>query len=441
VNVADIFIRDDLHPEDNAMIQALYSRSPARFVDHLQKVADVGSGKFMDTYYVGYNHDSIGDCGSTTIFIEGVSMLAAKAVQDWPLYKGQEASTRYMDFSKVRIENPHDTEQAEQIQERWMAFYHRVVETLPVHIRTRYPRREGEDEKQYERAIKARVFDIARGFIPAGATTNLSWHGDLRQMRDHLEWMRNHPDEEIGILAENIIDALRARYPNSGFGKRYAQTEAWQKQTTLEHYFLEAPRPAFDLFYVEIDAAYDRMYLEKHAEMLRTRPAKATLPPWFAEAGTLTSLFWLDFGSFRDLQRHRNGVVRMPLLSVAHGFHPWYLSELPDDLPLEALDLIKPQVAAIQALDIQGRDPRHMRQYYVPLGFVVPCRVTQSLPAFIYRVELRSAKTVHPTLRRIAQEEARIFAKAIGDPVVLHVDNDPDDWDIRRGKHTIEEKG
>src|SRR3989338_7034678 len=95
-----LFVIDDQHPEDLAMLQALYSRSGASVMEHLEKVKAAGSGKFMESYYIGYGHESIGDCGSTTIFIEGVSMFAAKAIQDNRLYNGQEASTRYIDFSR-----------------------------------------------------------------------------------------------------------------------------------------------------------------------------------------------------------------------------------------------------------------------------------------------------------------------------------------------------
>lgn len=75
---------DHLHPEDEAMLQALYSRSAASVSEHLQKLAKTGSGKFMEQFYVGYGHASIGDCGTTTLFFENVSTLAAKAIQDWP---------------------------------------------------------------------------------------------------------------------------------------------------------------------------------------------------------------------------------------------------------------------------------------------------------------------------------------------------------------------
>lgn len=77
-----IIIVDDVAPEPNAMLQALYSRSPKSVTEHLEQVKRVGAEKFMASYYVGYGHKSIGDCGTTSIFVENVSMLVAKAVQD-----------------------------------------------------------------------------------------------------------------------------------------------------------------------------------------------------------------------------------------------------------------------------------------------------------------------------------------------------------------------
>jgi len=101
--MAKIFIYDEFNPEDTAMMQALYSRSPKSVEEHVDKVKQSGSGKFMSTFYVGYGHASIADCGSTTIFIENISILADKAIQDWPLYSGQETSTRYIDKKRMKM--------------------------------------------------------------------------------------------------------------------------------------------------------------------------------------------------------------------------------------------------------------------------------------------------------------------------------------------------
>ncbi|MCI5138224.1 MAG: hypothetical protein D3922_07370, partial [Candidatus Electrothrix sp. AR1] len=94
-NMMKIFINDEFDPESSAMMQALYSRSSSSVENHIEQVRKTGSSNFMKSYYVGYGHASIGDCGTTTLFIESVSILAAKAIQDNPLYSGQETSTRY----------------------------------------------------------------------------------------------------------------------------------------------------------------------------------------------------------------------------------------------------------------------------------------------------------------------------------------------------------
>jgi thymidylate synthase ThyX len=213
--MAKIFVYDEFSPEDTAMMQALYSRSSQSVVEHVEKVKQAGSGKFMEKFYVGYGHASIADCGSTTIFIEGISTLCDKAIQDWPLYSGQETSTRYVDMSKQPVIDPIGTDQSKAILDEWMSFY--IDSQLPMEefLIQKYPQKEGEDEIIYKKAIKARVFDILRGFLPAGITTQLSWHTNLRQAWDKLALLRHCPLQEVKQIAEDILLKLKEKYPNS----------------------------------------------------------------------------------------------------------------------------------------------------------------------------------------------------------------------------------
>jgi len=182
------------------MMQALYSRSQASVVEHVKKVKESGSGKFMERFYVGYGHASIADCGSTTIFIEGVSMLAAKAIEDWPLFSGQESSSRYIDFSKQKIVDPIGTKYSKKILDKWLSIYLASQPIVREHLKNKYPKKDGDDEAVYEKAINARSFDITRCFLPAGVTTQLSWHTNLRQAHDKLAFLRHHPLLEVRNL-------------------------------------------------------------------------------------------------------------------------------------------------------------------------------------------------------------------------------------------------
>ena len=147
-------------PEAEAMLQALHSRSVGGIREHLKILAERGAEKFMSSFYVGYGHKSIGDCGTPTIFIEGVSMLAAKAIQDWELYSGQEASTRYIDFALQPFLDP--CRLGNIILEKWREFYITSQGPVREHLKKLFPMQDGEKEATYENAIAARSFDILR---------------------------------------------------------------------------------------------------------------------------------------------------------------------------------------------------------------------------------------------------------------------------------------
>jgi len=118
--------------------------------------------------------------------------------------------------------------------------------------------------------------------------------------------------------------------------------------------------------------------------------------------------------------------------NTRRGFERWYVDQLPSDVAEEARTLIAEQARAIEALDCSPVD----RQYYVALGFRVPCSFTYALPAAVYVMELRSGKAIHPTYRRVVHGMVREF-EAVFPEVKLHVDRDPDDWTVRRGLQTI----
>lgn len=436
-----IFVYDEFNPEDIAMMQALYSRSAESVTNHVEKVRQSGSGKFMEKFYVGYGHASIADCGSTTIFIEGVSMLVAKAIEDWPLFSGQETSSRYIDMSKQEIIDPLGTPLSRRVLANWMRFYIESQEPVLAHLRLKYPKKANEDEGVYERALKARVFDILRGFLPAGVTTQLSWHSNLRQAHDKLALLRYWPLPEGQAVAGSIRKKLQDKYAHSFGHKEYPAQEAYRALLGKEATYYLAKK--FDGKF-KFTTRLKPSDLAPYRQLLAARPEKTNLPLFLAELGMLTFDFPLDFGSFRDIHRHRNGVCRMPLLTTKFGFHDWYLAQLPSDLQLKAKRLIAEQKSAIAKLTAKSSKPaspsgRLEAQYYIAMGFNVACRVSYGLPATIYTIELRSGRLVHPTLRAVAHQMARALGKKFL-LLKLHADLSLDDWDIRRGLQDIKEK-
>jgi thymidylate synthase ThyX len=417
-------------PEAEAMLQALHSRSIGGILEHLKVLAEKGPEKFMSSYYVGYGHKSIGDCGSATVFIEGVSMLAAKAIQDYPLYSGQESSTRYIDFSKQRFVDPLGTKESRKLLEDWRTFYLKgIAEMIPV-IAQKSPRPETEKEMVYEKAVKARAFDIMRSFLPAGASTNLAWHTNLRQFSDRLNLLRHHPLAEVQGIALALEEALLEAFPSSFSLKRYDASEKFYEES-MDMYFHTETAKNFKL----VSDGIHYSLLKKYRSLLKKRPAKTELPKWLDECGTLQFEFLLDFGSFRDIHRHRAISQRMPLVTSKFGFNNWYLNELSAPLRKEARMLLASQEKKIGKL--ASRNPLEA-QYYVAMGYKLPNRVTGSLPALVYLAELRSGITVHPTLRLRAQEIGAELEKRFRKyGLALHIDKSSDRFDTKRGTHDI----
>jgi len=432
-------------PETEAMLQAFYSRSHTSVLQRLTEIADdyQKAKNFMRKYYIGYGHKSIGDCASITVFVEGASMLAVKAIQDWRLFAGQESSTRYIDFSKQKIAVPRDIpkeaqEKMQNIQEEQRSFYLSAVPLIVEHLKEQFPIEEGEDQATYERAIRARGFDIARGFLPAGMTTQTSWHMNMRQFADQLALLRHHPLEEVREIAEEALQLLHSAYPDSFSLKRYDHTEEYNDFVMKKHYYLRSKDLKTKLSaknrFALVEDRLDYKLLEYYKDVLSKRPVKTELPPFMAETGYLQFEFLLDFGSFRDIQRHRGMVQRMPLLTAEYGFHPWYIENLPQSLQSKAKELIDRVVEVYNSLDIAPEQ----KQYMLPMGFMVPNRITGDIKALTYFVELRVSRFVHPTLVEVASRVANTLKEKLGHlGYQLHIDPTPARFDTRRGLQTI----
>ncbi|MDP2628429.1 MAG: FAD-dependent thymidylate synthase [Nanoarchaeota archaeon] len=417
-----------INAEAEAMLQALHSRSTGGLRHHLKVLGKKGPDIFMKDVYVGYGHKSIGDCGTTSVFVEGVSMLVAKAIQDNPLYSGQESSTRYLDFSKQPFRGPIVLKEVSDLLETQRKFYLYAQEPTREQLRQLHPQQKREDEKTYNKAINARAFDITRSLLPAGALTNLAWHTNLRQAADKILFLRHHPLQEVRNVAKGLEQALKKHYPNSFTHKRYEKTENYQ-DIIANHYLyhdLNSPKePVVDLSKIDLKE------LSEYQELFSKRPEKTELPKYLSQIGTIDARFQLDFGSFRDIQRHRAIIQRMPLLTSDLGFEEWYVEnfspEVREKLPEHLYEVCK----GIKNFAFSPADS----QYLLPMGYKTSNRFTGDLPATIYMLELRDSRFVHPTLQKVAHSIGKQITSNLGIP--LHVDPEPNRFDVKRGEQDI----
>lgn len=113
---------------------------------------------------------------------------------------------------------------------------------------------------------------------------------------------------------------------------------------------------------------------------------------------------------------------------------------------MEAADFVKltsdiaAQIAAIDGLSSQGIETTlYDNQYFYPMGTQALVHVGYSVPETLYVGELRSGKTVHGSLRPIAQKLMEVLSYDIPG-IALYGDRDEDSWTSKRGHQTIAEK-
>lgn len=421
--------------ETTAMLQAFYSRNHKPIKVRLEELGEDQTSvkKNLEKWYVGYGHESIGQCGGFTLFIENVSFLAAKAIQDSPLYNGQESSSRYIDFYGKEMINLGFS----SIQEKLMNFYHDNQEAVLEHVIEKYGV-DRTDQIQLKTA-KSRVFDILRSFLPAGCTTQLSWFTTFDNANKRLIQLKFHPLQEVRDIADKIIEQCKEQFPYafSGIEKSIEKYGSYYQEHSVHLNYLQLKLPG--------RIKFENMELCGQVESrgffgspgiswpsVDNRPKGLPIPRKFSYLGRFQFSYLLDYGSFRDLQRHRNCVQMLPVLNTDYGFHPWYFDQLPKSIKHNAKKIISEIILEIEELELSEIE----KQYYVPMGFLTPCELDCDLPQLVYISELRTNSTVHPTLRELAKHFADVARKY----VPIFDDSSDDSLNFKRGTQDILQK-
>jgi thymidylate synthase ThyX len=439
-------ITDHFPPDIQAMLIARYSRNYGPILERLPKSdedeASLRAG--LRTNYVNYGHKSVSQLGVTTVWFEDVSQLAAKALENHPLFNGQEPSTRYINFSTqsmINFKNSH----IEKWQETYRAFYLKalplVIEKLKLDFpfennRSEYHEKtliSQQDTKQLEvwnKTIKARAFDICRGILPAGVVTNVAFQATFDTINDHFSEMLFHPSQEIKDIALSTLNSLQIKYPDASFDiQKHIDRNKYIENKTEYFYQID---PVYN--YKEIPSL---LYVNKpnSLDINLNRQKFEKYPKSISSQYKMDYSDVIDFGSYRDIHRHRNGSITMPLLTPTLGFNEFYLNNLTPELKKELEDINDSYLIWYNASDLSAV----MKQYSTPMGFNVTFRYTCDLNQTLYILELRSSKTVHQTLRKVCHRWAKamysipIFNDKDQKNIFIGIDWDEDNFTLKRG--------
>src|SRR5260370_23657984 len=85
-------------PEIQAYALAKYSRSSQGMPESIQELSAQKAEQFLNTFYFQYGHRSIADLAHLVFGLEHISILAAMAVFDAPVWDAHERNTRHQPF-------------------------------------------------------------------------------------------------------------------------------------------------------------------------------------------------------------------------------------------------------------------------------------------------------------------------------------------------------
>lgn len=460
----DVFALFGLPEEVIAVLFAYYSRSKddlrtnlARLIEedeldvgHAGGAARAGAGSsaaeakakaFHEKWVVGYGHASVAEHACVHLAVERVSILCAKAIEDLRLASFTEKSTRYVQFSTDSFVTPPELtgelralheKASRELFETYLGLFPKTEAAL----RARVPRGEKQSEKGYQTAIHAQACDLLRGLLPAGTRTNLGFTANARSLAMLLCKMLASPLAEVREVAGAMHEASKAVSPTlvkyvAKDGHRAAVRDDLAARLRAEIAPAPAARPernharfvsgdgslqalrqvALALAYENASAvdapglsqavagADEATLASLVGEALSARGRFDQAPRAF-EAAKLTVELVLDYGAFRDLQRHRMLTQQLLRLGADLG------AEIPAEL--EALGVLGEFRRALDraenAWKAIAKVSPDAAQYVVPLAFRVRTLWTLDLRELVHVIELRSARQGHQSYRRMAHE-------------------------------------
>ena len=424
-----------------------------------QLVAVRQAEAFYERVLIGYGDDSVAELGGAHLACEGVSNVAAKALEDSRIgISPLEKSTRYVVFNRKvdgryrylrepRIMASRHAARYTAALDGLFDAYSALLEPTIALVRARAPRDADTSERAYASATRAKAYDLLRGLLPMATLTNVGLFGNGRAFEYLLTKLYATPLDELHQLADQMQAALDALIPSfvkrakSERGRRQQEYLREMRERVAALLTADDRRPTTEggepeavadgrwpeVVLVEYDPdaeakvvaailyPHTDLPLERARELSARLDAAERLTIVRAYVGERGSRFHrpgrafeepyytfdllADLGAYRDLQRHRVLTQERQGYTTRHGY------VTPDELGEAGLAAAYGQALdrAAEAFAAIGADLPDQAQYAVPLAFRVRWRIKLNLREAYHLCELRSAPQGHPAYRRVAQ--------------------------------------
>ena len=449
--------------------------------------------------FVQYGDDSVAQLGGAHLACEQVSALLAKVIERGRLAAYLEQSTRYIRFDeKLRGEDGYERYRYhippeisgsdlapvyETAMNRLFENYSYVVSAMTGYFQERFPRGAKEGRAAYSRATRARACDAARGLLPAATTSNIGVYASGQAYESMLMRMNANGLEESKEYSKMMLRELRKVI--AGFLSRVDVKDrgvAWSK------YFSEVasemklvtdgltpeldPTDAFDI-------NQDEVRLVDHDPDAEIRIAAAALYPYanVSEEQLIRRVVNMsdqdrreiisayvgerrnrrhkpgrgmervyyrfdvlsDFGSFRDVQRHRMMTIDWQKLTPTHGYAT--PPEI-DDIGGAVTDRWHEGMTEMSALyqEIQTKLDDDVAQYVVPFGYRIRYNIQMNARQAFHMLELRTGESGHTDYRRICLKMHDLIRNQAGHHAIADAMKYVDSKDYGLGRLSAERR-
>lgn len=462
LGLRSLLLKEFLDNEQDTAFQSIVGGGSDEESTNQQTEAIQKAQSFYDRILDGYGDDSIGELGGAHMAIENISMIAAKQIEDLRIGGSPlEKSTRYIYFDQkvqgdflfykepVLMTSAHRHLYVDTCR---MLFetYSRLIPPVTQMVEERFPKDPASSKTAYAAACRAKVLDMLRGLLPAGTLTNMGLYGNGRFFEQLLHKLQCHTLAEAQEIGRRALEELSCVIPSFvrrarpehkthvAFSQFYegmqeelaliakkrlknltlqSEEESSVKLLSWDEKAVEKVAAALMYPYTqssleELQKTVGTLSEEEIAEILDAgcsmREGRRHRSPRALEHASFTFELLSDFGSYRDLHRHRMLTQERQLLTCSHGFF------IPNELKKTTFETeyVQALKEAKKAYDQIAQELPEEAQYVVPMAFRIRWYFVINLRALQWLTELRSSPAGHPSYRHTAQEIAKaVIAK------------------------------
>ena len=432
--------------------------------------------KLYETVFVEYGDDSVAQLGGAHVACEQASAILTKVLERGRLAAYLEQSTRYIYYdvklkdtdghARFRYQTPPEiaqgplTDRYSETMDRLFESYSFVVRALTSYFQTRFPQGTRETRGAYRSATRARACDTARGLLPASTTSNLGIFATGQAYEALLMRMNASPLAEARESSQMMLVELRKVI--AGFLSRVDVDDrgaAWSnyfRNVALDmHELVGHERDLEDAqdFDLELDEVrmldYDpdaeirlvaaALYpysnrseedLLKMAIGMSDEERRKVISAYIGERSNrrhkpgrgMERVYYRfdvlsDFGSFRDLQRHRMMTIDWQRLTPRHGYAtPPEIEDIGSELATRWHDSMSEMSELYW--DVIKEHGADVAQYVVPFGYRIRYNIQMNARQAFHMLELRTGASGHSDYRRICLKMHALIRDQAGHAVI-----------------------